>query len=151
MESTQQKVLALRRKDWTLPEIVKETGLAKSTVYYYIHATPLRAKKQAEISEASRRLALRVSAQRRGKSTKSFRPITKWGVDAVFLVSHLLFDGTLRRSDLSYQSRSKSLLGRVEFAMRNFYDYPPKRYHDAHTGVERISYFNVALGDHILL
>ncbi len=35
--------------------------------------------------------------------------------------------------------------------MRNFYDYPPKRYHDAHTGVERISYFNVALGEHILL
>lgn len=150
MQSNRERVLALRRKDWTLPQIVTETGLAKSTVYYYIRSTPLSPKKRVEISAASKQRALRLAARRRGVSAREFNEVGAWDENSIFLLSHLIFDGTLRRSDLSYQSRSKSLLQRVERAMSTYYQYAPKRYVDLKTGVERVSYFNVALGSHII-
>lgn len=150
MVSTKDRVLALRRQDWTLSQIVKKTGLAKSTIYYHILATPLSSKKRAEISAASKQRALHLAAKRRGISSREFIAITAWDKNAIFLLSHLLFDGTLRRSDLSYQSRSQSLLQRVRTAMSVYYRYPPKQYLDKKTGVHRVSYFNVALGDHVL-
>lgn len=67
----------------------------------------------------------------------------------VFLVAHILFDGDFNTGGFSYNNRSTALIRRVEGAMRHIYTFPPRYYLNQTTGVQRISYFNVALRAHM--
>lgn len=73
-----------------------------------------------------------------------FRKFSQWNEETVFVVSHFLFDGEICRGCI-YNNRNIALLNSVETAMRQFYDFEPKRYLNANTGVFRICYYNVEM------
>lgn len=146
MNTFKQQCIELRKKDHTLNEIVEITGRSKTSVYFHIRDIPLSAKKQREISVAARVRALRISGARKGVSTRPHHRFSKWNTDRVLLVSHLLFDGEIARSKCVYSNRNEALVGRVQRLMRSLYDFEPKVYRNPTTGVQRVGYYNVALG-----
>lgn len=121
------------------------TGRSKGSVYFHIKAMPLSEKKRKEISAANARRAVSVAGARKGISTRSFTGFSEWDTDIVLLVAHLLFDGEISRVRCVYNNRSQTLLDRVEGLMQKVYLYEPRRYINQKTGVQRISYNNVAL------
>lgn len=149
MKTAKQLCVDLRKKDFTLPEIVKLTGLAKSTVYVHIHNVPLSNIKKRQISAANALRARRIAANRRGISARLFKKFDCWNSHIVSLVSHLIFDGEIRKNGCIYNNRSQSLLNRVERYMKELYAIKPKRYTDIASGVSRISYYNVSLAAYI--
>ncbi|MDO8518051.1 MAG: hypothetical protein Q7S26_02060, partial [bacterium] len=146
MSEFARQCVALRKKDYSLPDIVRITGKSKSSVYPYIKDIPLSKKKLADIRETNRLHLLKVAAFRKGKSDRDFKKISAWTKETVLLVSHLMFDGEIRRTTCSYNNRNKVLIQRVERLMKQVYAFTPKYYHNRTTGVSRISYHNVALG-----
>jgi hypothetical protein len=145
--SFKEQCIVLRRKGYSVNEIMRITGRAKTSIYTHIQGIPLTAKR---IAQYRRECGLRIrqfALARKGKSTRSFKEFQKWTPETVLLVSHLLFDGELMRGKCSYNNRSRSLLLRVERLMKMIYDFEPKRIRDHHTGVTRLAYYNVALSD----
>lgn len=149
MNSFKELCVKLRRQDFTLTEIVKITGRPKTSVHFHIQGLPLSQAKQREISRANAMRARNIAAKRRGASARLFKRFADWDRDLVCLVSHLIFDGEIKNSGCVYNNRSVALLNRVENCMRNIYPLEPRRYVDKYTGVMRISYFNVSLGDYM--
>ena len=149
MNTFKQQCIELRKQDYTLPEIAKKTGRPRTSVYHHIQSIPLSKSKQKEIQAAQAAKVRRYALERKGKSVRLFRKIERWDSNLVFLVSHFLFDGDIQHGSCSYNNRSSVLVARVENAMKTIYDFEPKRYSNQLTGVQRISYYNVALRAHI--
>ena len=149
MVSFKELCISLRKKNYTLPEIVRLTGRSKTSVYYHIRSTPLSDKKWQQVLATSGARIRIFARARKGQSTRAFGKIQTWDQDTVFLVAHYIFDGSLGNGGCSYNNRSETLIRRVEKAMKHIYDFATRRYHNDLTGVLRISYFNVALLAHI--
>ncbi|MCH8888939.1 hypothetical protein IID26_00745 [Patescibacteria group bacterium] len=149
MNNFKQQCVVLRSQDHTLPEIVKITGRPKTSVYFHIRDIPLSTQKLRMIQDASRTRIIRMSENRKGKSSRSFKEFSTWNTNMVLLISHFLFDGEINTHGCIYNNRSTSLIKRVETIMKEIYDFEPTRYCNKSTGVLRISYFNVALAAHI--
>lgn len=149
MDSFKQQCIDLRKKDHTLNEIVKITGRSKSSIHFHIRDIPLSGAKQLRIKAAYARSAIRLAAERRGKSARLYERFAEWNGETVCLIAHLLFDGEVRRSGCAYNNRNEALLNRVERCMRSIYEPMPKRYTDERTGVSRISYYNVSLAEYL--
>ncbi|RJQ33427.1 hypothetical protein C4568_04580 [Candidatus Parcubacteria bacterium] len=149
MNAFKEQCIELRKKDFTLNEIVKITGRSKTSIHFHIRDLPLSRAKQLKIKAAKRRFAIKLAADRRGKSARLHKKFSDWGTESVCLVSHLLFDGELKRSGCVYNNRNISLLNRVEQCMKVIYDREPKRYLNKLTGVSRISYHNVSLAEYL--
>jgi hypothetical protein len=147
MKSFKQECIALRKKDKTIIEIMAITGRSKSSIYTHIKDIPLSQKKQAAISDVSRKRAIELSGARKGKSKRPFKPFTAWTPELVLLLSHLMFDGEILKNKCNYNNRSKVLVKRVEIIMQRVYDFPPKILVDKVSGVYKIRYYNVALGN----
>lgn len=147
MEKTfKQTCIELRLKDHTLNEIMALTGRSKTSIYVHIRKIPLSDRKRKQISENSRKLALKVADARRGIALRPFKPFLDWTPQTVLLTAHLMFDGRLAKT-CEYNNRNMALINRVEGLMRPVYDFPPKRSRYALTGVNRISYHNVAMAN----
>ena len=146
MNAFKQQCINLRKKDCTLPEIMKITGRSKTSVYFHIKDIALSKKKQKEISENSRRRALQIAATRKGKALRPHRTFDTWTPNRVLLVAHLIFDGELRRNTCGYSNRSRALIARVEMLFRETYSFVPSRHVNAQSGVHKIYYHNVGLG-----
>ena len=146
MNAFKVQCVALRKQDYTLPEIVKKTGRSKTSVYFHIRHIPLSSAKKLSISESSRTRALHNALRRKGKSARAFQKFYRWNVKKVSLVAHLLFDGEIRPSGCVYHNRSRALIRHVERCMKEIYGFAPKRYRNPITGVVRTCHFNVALG-----
>ena len=149
MGAFKQQCIALRKQDYTLPEIVRITGRPKSSVHFHTQNIPLSAAKRRSISESSAARAREIARKRRGLSARLFQKFTDWDPKLVCLVSHLIFDGEIKRSGCVYNNRNVVLLDRVEHCMKKIYLLEPKRYLNKLTGVARISYFNVSLGEYM--
>lgn len=149
MQSFKDKCITLRKNDLSIIEIAKITGKSKSSIYPYIKNIPLSLKKQKQITEAAGEHIRQFSLARKGKSVRSFITFKQWTPETVLLVAHFLFDGSLMRTQCSYNSRSLVLLRRVEELMKSVYIYEPKKYVNKKTGVWRVSYHNVALGAYL--
>jgi intein/homing endonuclease len=147
MNSFKQQCIALRKKDKTIIEIMAITGRAKSSIYTHIKNIPLSQKKQEKISEQSRKQARANAGARKGKSLRPIKIFGAWTPELVLLVSHLMFDGEILKKKCYYNNRSKVLIERVENIMRQIYDFPPKIFIDKVSGVYKIRYYNVALGN----
>ncbi|MFZ2555433.1 MAG: LAGLIDADG family homing endonuclease [Minisyncoccia bacterium] len=145
MNAFKERCIALRKRDLTLSEIVKLTGRPKTSVYAHIHDIPLSPRKWDTIRAQQSARIRAFGAARKGKSTRSFRQISAWNANLVFLTSHFLFDGDLRGGSCNYNNRNQALLDRVQEAMKEIYDFEPKYYLNKVTGVKRLSYHNVAL------
>ena len=149
MNIFKRQCIELRKQDYTLPEIVKITGRSRSSVHYHIRDFPLSKTKQKMIRDACAAQARRIALKRRGVSARLFKKFTDWDQELVCLVSHLIFDGEIKRGGCVYNNRNMALLNRVANSMKKIYPREPKRYVNKLTGVARISYFNVALGDYM--
>lgn len=149
MNAFKEKCIALRKKGYSIIEIMEATGGAKSSVHMHIKDIPLSEKRLREIKEASGKRIRKFALARKGKSERSFRPFGDWSADTVLLVAHLLFDGEIMRPRCVYNNRSEALIERVRKLMLSTYDFEPKRYLNKLTGVHRISYHNVMLGAYV--
>ena len=149
MNAFKKQCIELRKKDHTLSEIVKITGRPKTSIYFHIRNTPLSRARMDQIKTAHARIAIGLAAERRGKSARLYKKFSVWNAPMVCLVSHLLFDGEIKRSGCIYNNRNIPLLDRVEQCMKTIYEREPKRYLNALTGVSRISYFNVSLAEYL--
>lgn len=145
MNSFKQRCIALRKKDYTLNEIVKITGRSKTSVYFHIKNVSLSESKLSLIAEASRKRGQEAAARRKGKSFKPFKPFKTWTPELVLLLGHLSFDGEIVSGSCAYNNRSQSLIARVEGLMKMVYDFPPCRHLNLKSGVHKISYYNVEL------
>ncbi len=144
MNTFKAQCILLRKRDFTLAEIMKKTGRSKTSVYFHIKNIALSKKKQKEIKQKSGERGRNVAQLRKGKAMRPFHLFTEWTPELVSLTSHLLFDGEMHKSCV-YNNRNRCLLERVKNHMRLLYMYEPKRYTNPVTGVHRISYHNVAL------
>lgn len=149
MSAFKEKCILLRHQGLTLSEIAVQTGRPKTSVYFHIRDIPLAEWKRKAVRKARGEHIRKYPLARRGKSTRNFKPVARWTPETVLLVSHLLFDGDIRRGACVYNNRNTVLVDRVEGLMRMFYAYPPSRYYNPDTKVRRISYFNVALAAHL--
>ncbi len=149
MNTFKRQCIELRKKDYTLPEIVRITGRPKTSVHFHIQNLRLSAKKLRLVRESRMTLARELARKRRGISARLFKRFTEWDKGLVCLVSHLVFDGEIRRNGCVYNNRNMALLDRVENCMKGIYPLEPKRYVNKFTGVVRISYFNVSLGEYM--
>lgn len=147
MKSFKEQCIALRMKDKTINEIMAITGRSKSSIHFHIKDISLSQKKREQISERSRKQALTLSGARKGIAKRPIKKFNTWTPEMVLLVSHLMFDGEIIKKKCSYVNRSEALIERVEKLMRCVYDFPPKVIFVEMSGVHKIQYYNVALGN----
>ena len=145
MNVFKEQCIALRKKGYSITEIVMATGRAKSSIYPYIKDISLSKERIRQYKIASGERIRKFALARKGKSVRAFKTFDAWSANAVLLVAHLLFDGEIARTRCTYNNRSTALVERVEQLMREWYDFEPRRYYNKMTGVSRISYNNVAL------
>ncbi|MDC1205503.1 LAGLIDADG family homing endonuclease [Candidatus Pacebacteria bacterium] len=147
MNTFKQRCIALRKKDFTLNEIMKITGRGKTSVYFHIRDIALSKKKKREICANTKQIALNLARARKGKALRSYKPFEKWSSEFVLLVAHLMFDGEILKKRCVYNNRSETLIFRVENLMQSVYNYSPHIHIDRVSGVKRIQYNNVELRD----
>lgn len=145
MNSFKQQCIDLRKRDFTLPEIVRMTGRPKTSVHFHIQDIPLSNLKRKKVRAARALQARLLAGKRRGVSARLFKRFASWNTELVCLVSHLIFDGEIKHGGCVYNNRNMALLDRVGQCMKIMYPIEPKRYIDRRTGVSRISYYNVTL------
>ncbi len=145
MNVFKEQCIALRKKGYTITEIVMETGRAKSSIYPHIKDIPLSKERVRQYKAASGERIRKFALARKGKSARVFKTFDEWSVDSTLLVAHLLFDGEIARTRCAYNNRSTALIERVERLMHECYDFEPSRYYNKITGVSRITYNNVEL------
>jgi len=146
-----EKCRTLRRKGFTLGEIIKVTQLPKTTVFDHIQNIPLSTKRKKEIQEDAIKRITEFSRKRKGKCIPG-RIVIKpkgWIKELIFLTAHFMFDGEIRHSRCVYQNRNITLINLVEQFMKDTFNLTPyyKLYRE--TGVHRISYHYVELEDYI--
>lgn len=149
MNEFAQQCISLRRKDYSLLDIVRITGRPKTSIYPYIKSIPLSDKKRGSIRARNIAHLQKIAESRRGKSEREFKKFSTWDKASVLLVSHLIFDGGISRATCSYNNRSSALIYRVGKLMKRVYDFEPKQYKNPLTGVLRISYHNVAMAAYL--
>lgn len=149
MNAFKEQCIALRRKGYSINEIMKATGRAKSSIRTHIKEIPLSKERMKQYREASGKWIRKFALARKGKSERSFQNFDTWSTETVLLLGHLLFDGEIAKGRCVYNNRSKALIERVEKLMHERYDFEPKWYQNQITGVWRISYHNVALSAYL--
>ncbi len=146
MNVFKEQCIALRKKGYSITEIVMATGRAKSSIYPHIKDIPLSDERIQQYKIAAGKRIRKFALARKGKSVRAFKKFKEWNAETVSLVAHLLFDGGIYpNSGCTYNNRSKALINHVEKCMRVIYNFEPTRYTNPLTGVWRISYHNVAL------
>lgn len=149
-----EKCRDLRKKGFTLGEIIKVTNLPKTTVYDHICDILLPVEIKERIKrEARRRINEYIRKYRKGKCLPGRRvKITKpesWSQKLLFLTAHFMFDGEIRSHYCVYHNRNKCLIDRVKSLMRQVFNLKPYDWLNKETGVYRISYYYVELADYI--
>lgn len=128
---------------------MRATGRAKSSIYTHIQNIPLSDARVQKYKVAAGKHIRKFALARKGKSGRSFRVFNEWSASTILLVGHLLFDGELVHGGCIYNNRSEALVAQVESLMKEIYAFEPKRWRNPATGVNRISYHNVALSAYL--
>lgn len=154
-----EKCRTLRRKGFTLGEIVKIIHLPKTTVYNHVYDVVLsleareRLKKvQKRITEENTRRINQFNIKyRKGKCIPG-RIVIKpkgWTNELIFLVAHFMFDGEVQTHSCIYHNRNETLIERVKTEMKKIFNLIPRELFNKETGVHRISYHYVELADYM--
>lgn len=149
MKTFKEQCVDLRQRGYSIIEIMRVTGRAKSSIHTHIKNIPLSPERIQKYRVANGKRIREFALARKGKSKRSFRTFDTWSSSTVLLVAHLLFDGEIARTRCAYNNRSTALVERVEQLMKEWYEFEPSRYHNKATGVYRITYNNVALGAYL--
>jgi hypothetical protein len=144
--SFKNQCIVLRKKGYSINEIMRLTGRAKTSVYAHIQGIPLSTERWRQIRKASGEHIRTFALARKGKSLRAFGRFDHWTPKKVLLVAHLIFDGEILKGKCAYNNRSEVLVIRFEQLIKSLYSYPAKRRLNRETGVIRSVYYNVALG-----
>jgi len=147
MVSFKERCISLRKRGLSINQIAAKTNRPKTSVYFHIQSIPLSIQRKREIRLAAIRRFNDYSRSIKGKSRLNRHPthFKVWDTDLVSLVSHIMFDGTIKQGGCVYTNRSQSLLDHVTRCMGRIYPYPPKKY-ESLSGVHKIAFHNVELG-----
>lgn len=149
MQGFKEECLSLRRAGHTLSEIMKITKRSKTTVHFHIKNLPLPENRLRQINLERSLRAKEIARLRKGKSDRGFKKFEKWNAATVSLLSHLIFDGSISKTSCTYNNRNMVLLSHVEKCMKTLYKFEPRSWKNEATGVNRISYHNVALANYL--
>ena len=141
----------LRRKGFTLGDVIKATKLSKTTVFDHIQDIPLSVERKREIQEDSIKRITEFSKKRKGKCIPG-RVVPKpegWTKELISLVAHFMFDGDIQTHSCIYHNRNMSLINRVSALMKKVFNLRPYNWLNKDTGVHRISYHYVELADYM--
>jgi len=153
-----EKSRTLRRKGFTLGEILKVVKLPKTTIHNHIHTIVLSLKAQKRLKKVQERIAKentkRINEfnirERKGKCIPG-RIVIKpkgWTKELIFLVAHFMFDGETQTHSCIYHNRNKALIDQVSFLMKRIFKLQLHHWLNKETGVHRISYHYVELADY---
>ncbi|PIP24217.1 MAG: hypothetical protein COS25_02000 [Candidatus Nealsonbacteria bacterium CG02_land_8_20_14_3_00_37_10] len=146
-----EKCRTLRKKGFTLGDIIKATKLPKTTIFDHIQDIPLSVERKREIQEDSIKRITEFSRKRKGKCLFG-RVVPKpegWTKKLIFLTAHFMFDGEISKGSCIYNNRNKSLIDHVKSLMGKVFNLQPYDWFNKDTGVRRISYHYVELADYI--
>ncbi len=141
----------LRKQGFSLGRIIKITKLSKTTVFDQIK--DIKFSKIAKKNfEWHRKKAIAVAnGKRKGYCCKGrivLKPIC-WSSELIYVISHFLFDGSVRRNSCIFYNRSVSQISRMQKNIRNLFGLEGRMKIDQNK-VVRISYFYVELGEYVL-
>jgi len=146
-----EKCKSLRRKGFSLGDIVKKTGLPKTTVYYHIRDITLSPADKKKIREKGKERARQyirkhVKGKCRGSITVS-RP-EGWSNELLLLTAHLIFDGEITNGCI-YGNRNLVLINRVKKLTENIFNLEPSsQKYCEESGVHEVSYYYVELANY---
>ena len=142
-----EKCRILRKKGFTLGQIIEVTKLPKTTVFDHIYDVPLSDKIKKHIREER---AKKFNKKRKGKCVL-WRVVPKpenWTKELIFLTAHFMFDGEIRHGSCIYQNRNVFLMNSMRRSMENVFNLTPYYRFYEETGVHRISYHYIELSDY---
>ena len=132
-----EKIKMMRTEGKTLGDIVRATGLPKTTVYFHIRKIPKQFNLTKRLKEIIRVKNRKIGDAKRGKSFKiyPYKKPNMWTPDFVMLVAHLMFDGELKYASCVYNNRSQSLIDRFIRLMKENIGVTDYKFHKKHDGV----------------
>lgn len=135
----------LRKKGYTLGEIVQETGRPKTSVFFHINKIPKTKQLRLKIREIKIK-SIKGKGPVKGKSMlgRHYDNFKVWIPENVNLFAHVIFDGSIRNTGISYYNRSQNLIDNFSNKMKRIYKYDPKVYKKSN-GVFCLAYYNVEL------
>ena len=146
-----EKCRTLRRKGFTLGEIVRIVKLPKTTIYYQVRGISLPPGAEEGIRIAAiKRINEYIRKYRKGKCMPG-REVIKpkdWSPELVFVTAHFMFDGRIDHEGCEYYNRSDFLLQKMREAMLKLFGLQSQIY-KRDFGVKQIRYYYVELGDYI--
>jgi len=146
-----EKCRILRRKGFTLGEIIKVTHFPKTTIFDHVRDIPLSVKTKERLTRENIQRLKEIARRRRGKCIPG-RIVIKpqgWTDKLIFLVAHFMFDGEITRGGCIYHNRNKSLIEQVKSLMEKVFNLKPWNWINKATGVYRICYHYVELTDYV--
>lgn len=146
-----EKCQNLRKNGFSLGHIANFTNLSKSTVLKYITGISLPVSVKEKILQRNTKRIRMYCPFKKGRCAPGREIIraTDMNSDLIFLVSHFMFDGEINKYSCIYNNRNEALIKRVQRAMKKVFNLQPYAYFNKLTGVNRISYHNIELADHI--
>lgn len=146
-----EKCVELRRRGFTITEIMEALNLPKTTVYDHIRDIPknkILLKKLEMVQKRATLILRQYCPVVKGKSWKgrSCREIKVFSPDLVNLIAHSIFDGEIKHGAVVYHNRSVVLIDNFKEKMKIVYDFEPIFYEK--DGVKRISYYSVELSNY---
>ena len=145
-----EKCRTLRRRGFTLGEIVGTTKLPKTTVYDHIRDIPLSTELEERIIRENIQRLDKFRPNKKGKCIPG-RIVPKpkgWRNELIFLTAHFMFDGEIRHGNCVYQNRNLALINLVKQFMQEVFNLKPYYKFYEETGVHRISYHYVELANY---
>lgn len=145
-----QRCRTLRRRGFTLGDIIRIVNLPKTTVYDHIRDINLPLEIKNRINKTHTRRLIEFNYKRKGKCRKG-KSIVKprdWSKRLILLTAHLIFDGEITISGCIYQNRNEILINRVKILLKKLFGLTPFYRFYKETGVHRISYYNVELANY---
>jgi hypothetical protein len=146
-----EKCRTLRRRGFTLGEIIKAVKLPKTTVYDHIRDILLPAEIKKQIQEKHTKRINEFNRKRKGKCLFG-RIVPKpkgWTNELLFLIAHFMFDGEIQTHSCIYHNRNIALIDQVKSLMDKIFNLQPRKLFNKKTGVHRISYHYVELADYM--
>lgn len=140
-----EKCRTLRRKGFTLGEIIKVVKLPKTTIFDHIQGIPLSFERKKELAQENIRRLKKFALKRK----RIIRKPRGWTKELISLVAHFMFDGEINRYTIVYHNRNNSLINQVMFLMKKIFNLEPWCWLNKETGVHRIYYWYVELANYI--
>jgi len=141
----------LRRKGYTLGEIIKATNLPKTTIFDHVRDIPLSIAMKESLARENIQRLKEIALRRKGKCIPG-RIVIKpkgWGDKLIFLVAHFMFDGEITSHSCVYHNRNMALIGQVASLMKRIFHLQPHNWLNKETGVHRIYYTHVELARYV--